>query len=101
MYRLDQTGYLAPEDRVDLVVNELRDVAAVHGRLVIANGPPQTCRWAQNVWLELYELHVTSISDAARQLCALQRNWWPYVFHLNRRSELTRARGCRVSQPRC
>lgn len=92
MERLEQTGYLAAEERLDLVLGELRDVRAVHGRLVLAAGPPQVCRWAQNVWLEPYQLEVASISDAVHQLCALQRNWWPYAYQLHRRSELTRAR---------
>jgi 23S rRNA (cytidine2498-2'-O)-methyltransferase len=92
MHRLDCTGYLAPEDRLDCVVGELRDVTEVHGRLVLAKGPPQASRWAQNVWLEPYRLEVTSISDAVHQLCALQRNWWPYSYQLHRRSELTRER---------
>lgn len=92
MQALEQTGYLAAEDRLELVLGELRDVVAVHGRLVLAQGPPQVCRWAQNVWLEPYELTVTSIQDAVHQLCALQRNWWPYAHQLHRRSELTKSR---------
>lgn len=92
MQRLDCTGYLAPEERLEQVVAELRDVQSVHGQLVLAGGPPQTSRWAQNVWLEVYRLNVTSIRDAVHQLCVLQRNWWPYAFQLHRRTELTKAR---------
>jgi 23S rRNA (cytidine2498-2'-O)-methyltransferase len=91
MQRLDCTGYLAPEERLDQVVAELRDVQSVHGQLVLAAGPPQQSRWAQNVWLEVYRLNVTSIRDAVHQLCVLQRNWWPYAFQLHRRTELTKA----------
>ncbi|HEU4578393.1 MAG TPA: SAM-dependent methyltransferase [Polyangiaceae bacterium] len=91
MQRLDATGYLAPEERVERVTSSLGRVQAVHGRLVIAEGPPQPCPWAQNVWLELYRLQVKSIRDAVAQLCALQRNWWPYSHQLHRRSELTKA----------
>ena len=91
MQRLDATGYLAPEERVERVTSSLERVQAVHGQLVIAEGPPQPCAWAQNVWLEPYRLQVKSIRDAVAQLCALQRNWWPYSFQLHRRSELTKA----------
>lgn len=92
MQRLDCTGYLAPEERLEQVLAELHDVQAVHGRLVLAAGPPQPCRWAENVWLEVYQLKVASIRDAAHQLCVLQRNWWPYAFQLHRRTELTKSR---------
>ena len=90
MERLDLTGYLAQPERLEQLLGELSHVRAVHGSLVLADGPPQTSRWAQNVWLEPYQLTVTSIRDAVHQLCALQRNWWPYAFQLHRRSELTR-----------
>ena len=90
MERLDCTGYLAQEERLPQMLAELRDVSAVHGALALAKGPPQTSRWAQNVWLEPYLLNVGSIRDAVHQLCALQRNWWPYAFQMHRRSELTR-----------
>lgn len=90
MERLDCTGYLAQPDRLEQVLGQLERVRAVHGCLVLADGPPQRCFFAQNVWLEPYLLHVTSIKDAVRQLCVLQRNWWPYAFQLHRRSELTR-----------
>ena len=91
MLRLDCTGYLAPEERLERVTESLGRIQAVHGRLVLAEGPPQPCAWAENVWLELYRLQVKSISDAVAQLCVLQRNWWPYSFQLHRRSELTKA----------
>jgi 23S rRNA (cytidine2498-2'-O)-methyltransferase len=92
MERLECTGYLAPEEYLPRVLEELKGVTAVHGRLVLADGPPQPSRWVQNVWRELYRLKVESISDAAHQLCVLQRNWWPYSFQLHRRSELTKSR---------
>lgn len=90
MERLDCTGYLAQPEQLTRMLGELSRVSAVHGSLVLADGPPQPCRWAQNVWLEPYRLSVTSIRDAVHQLCVLQRNWWPYAFQLHRRSELTR-----------
>jgi 23S rRNA (cytidine2498-2'-O)-methyltransferase len=89
MERLDCTGYLAQPERLEQMLGELSRVSAVHGCLALAEGPPQRCRWAQNVWLEPYRLSVSSIKDAVHQLCALQRNWWPYAFALHRRTELT------------
>lgn len=92
MQRLDCTGYLAPEGRLELLRAELSAVTAVHGNLVIAAGPPQPCAWAQNVWLDVHELRATSIGDAAEQLSRVQRNWWPYAFTLHRKSELLHAK---------
>ncbi|MET0409671.1 MAG: SAM-dependent methyltransferase [Polyangiaceae bacterium] len=88
MIRLDATGYLAPEGYVEHVRAELAGVIDVYGRLVLAAGPPQPSRWAQNVWFDVHELRVDSIGQAARQLKAIQRNWWPYGWQLHRRSTL-------------
>jgi 23S rRNA (cytidine2498-2'-O)-methyltransferase len=88
--RLEATAYLAPEERLDLVISSLSGVQSVHGQLVLAAGPPQSCPWAQNIWLEPYRLQVGSIKDAVNQLKVLQRNWWPYAYQLHRRSELTK-----------
>jgi 23S rRNA (cytidine2498-2'-O)-methyltransferase len=91
MQRLDSTGYLAPEERLEQLTAELQGITAVHGRLVIAAGPPQPSVWAENVWLDVHQVQASSIKDAVHQLCRVQRNWWPYAFTLHRRSELTKA----------
>ncbi|MBI3444389.1 MAG: hypothetical protein HY055_03275, partial [Magnetospirillum sp.] len=44
--------------------------------------------WAQNIWLNPQRLDVASIGEAAKALKAIQRNWWPYEFHLHRRTAL-------------
>jgi 23S rRNA (cytidine2498-2'-O)-methyltransferase len=80
-------AYLAADGFVSQLVAELRGVKAVHERLVLTDLPPQTAYWAQNVWLAPELLKVSSIKDAARQLKARQRSWWPYAFHLHRRTE--------------
>jgi len=81
-------GYLAPEGFVQPLVEELGDVSAVHGRLVIAPGPPRDPAWAQNVWLDAREIPIASIADAARKLRSIQRNWVPYSFAHHRRVAL-------------
>jgi len=82
------TGYLAPEGFLDELVTELRDVAAVHGRLVLAEGPPRPSAWAANVWNVPVLFRTVSITDAARKLRAIQRDWALYSFHLHRRAQL-------------
>lgn len=82
------TAYLAPKGFVKQVAAELRSVQAVHGRLVIAQGPPQTSYWSQNIWLEPRLLKIRSITDGAKALRAIQRNWVMYSFRWHRRSML-------------
>lgn len=82
------TAYLAPTGYVEQVAAELKEVQAVHGRLIIAGGPPQTSYWAQNIWLAPCTLRIRSISDGARALRAIQRNWRLYSFDWHRRAAL-------------
>ncbi len=86
------TGYLAAEGYTDDLIHELGEVVSVHGRLVLAAGPPRPAAWAQNVWFDPVRLPIASIGDAARGLRAMQRNWVAYAFHLHRRSELIAAK---------
>jgi 23S rRNA (cytidine2498-2'-O)-methyltransferase len=86
-----ETGYLAPADYVDELVAELGEVSAVHGRLVLAPGPPRPAAWAQNVWYAPQRLPVASIGVAAKALRAIQRNWALYAFQLHRRAALIEA----------
>ncbi|MBI3708987.1 MAG: hypothetical protein HY246_15115 [Proteobacteria bacterium] len=86
------TAYLAADGFVDEVVQELGDVAAVHGRLVIAPGPPRSAAWAQNVWYAPERLPIASIGEGAKALRARGRNWALYSFHLHRRAALIEAK---------
>ena len=82
------TAYLAaPGFEADLRT-ELGEVTAEHGRLMIAPGPARPAAWAQNIWFEPQMLEAASIGEAAKALKAIQRNWWPYEFHLHRRTAL-------------
>lgn len=84
----DVTAYLAaPGFEADLRV-ELGEISAEYGRLMLSPGPPKPAAWAQNIWLAPQVLEVASIGEAAKALKAIQRNWWPYEFHLHRRTAL-------------
>jgi 23S rRNA (cytidine2498-2'-O)-methyltransferase len=72
-------------------------VTAIHGRLVIAAGPRQAAHWAQNTWLAPVRIPVRSVTDAARRLRAIQRNWTLYSFRLHRRARLIQAKLPHVS----
>lgn len=92
MTPLDATGYLAAEGFLDDLLAEVGEPLAVHGRLVLAAGPPRPAAWAQNVWYEPVAIPIASISDGARALRAIQRNWAAYGFHLHRRTQLIQGR---------
>lgn len=88
MERTGLTGYLAPEGFEAQLERELKGVTARHGRLFLAKGPAQPVFWTDNVWHDCVILRPKSIGDAAKQLRAIQRNWWPYEFQLHRRTLL-------------
>jgi 23S rRNA (cytidine2498-2'-O)-methyltransferase len=92
-----RTAYLAAEGFVDELAHELGDADLRHGRLLITSGPPRPAAWAANVWLDPQEIAVTSISDAARKLRALQRNWAVYAPRLHRRATLIQEQLPKVS----
>jgi 23S rRNA (cytidine2498-2'-O)-methyltransferase len=86
------TAYLAARGYVDELAEELGAVERSHGRLLIASGPPRDAAWAANLWLDPQEVPVTSISDAAAKLRAIQRNWALYAPRLYRRASLIQER---------
>jgi 23S rRNA (cytidine2498-2'-O)-methyltransferase len=86
------TAYLAAKGYVDELGEELGVVDRSHGRLLIASGPPRAAAWAVNVWLDPQEITISSISDAAAKLRAIQRNWAVYAPKLYRRASLIQER---------
>jgi len=84
----EATAYLAAEGYVDELGYELGAVDRLHGRLLIATGPPRPAAWAANVWLDPQQIKVGSISDATAKLRAIQRNWAFYAPRLYRRATL-------------
>lgn len=94
----ESAAYLAPEGFLAELQHELgADVRETHGRLVIAAGPPRDVAWAANVWRNPQRLPIASISDAAKQLRAMQRNWAVYSFAHHRRCALIAASLPKVS----
>ena len=82
-------GYVAPDHFLPELREELGDAAGeVHGRLVLAAGPARPVAWAANVWFDPVRMPITSISDAARKLRAIQRNWALFSHASHRRAAL-------------
>ena len=94
---MDITAYLAADGYVDELATELDAVERVHGRLLTAAGSPRLAAWAVNVWLDPREIAVKSISDAAANLRAIQRNWTVYAPVLHRRATLIQQQLPKVS----
>ena len=80
------TAYLAAEGCIDELERKLGAVESRHGRLLTLPGPPRPAAWAANVWLDPRQITIASISDAAAQLRAIQRNWAVYAPRFYRRA---------------
>jgi 23S rRNA (cytidine2498-2'-O)-methyltransferase len=85
---MNGAAYLAAEGYFDELTEELGDAEQVHGRLLVAPGPPRPAAWAANVWLNPQPIAIASIADAAAKLRAIQRNWAVYAPVLHRRAML-------------
>jgi 23S rRNA (cytidine2498-2'-O)-methyltransferase len=79
---------LAPHDHADIVREELGPhVLASQERLFLVNDEGHSY-WAQNVWTDVEEFKFDSISEAAKHLRAIQRNWWLHSVTAHRRAQL-------------
>src|SRR6202008_1674568 len=58
---------------------------------------PPPAAWAPIVWLDPQDIPITSISDAAAKLRAIQRNWAVYAPRLYRRAMLIQQQLPKVS----
>jgi len=58
------------------------------GRLFLVQADVQKLAWAQNTWLEPFFIPIESVSDAARQLKLIQRNWHCHPIDFFRRAKL-------------
>jgi 23S rRNA (cytidine2498-2'-O)-methyltransferase len=92
------TGYLAPDGFLPELEQELGSaVTEVHGRLVLARTAAPEAAWAENVWYAPIHIPVSSISDAAKKLRVIQRNWALYSCAHHRRAALIAAKLPKVS----
>ena len=82
------TGYLSPPDLQNRLKQELKNIIHEYDRLIIAEGPPQTAYWAQNIWYDPQILPFDSISEAAKKLKEMQKLWAFYPYKNIRRGEL-------------
>lgn len=64
------------------------DILRVDGELLTKSGPEVSAYWVRNVWRKPFIAKFNSISEAAKLLKGIQRNWAPYTPHLARRTLL-------------
>lgn len=84
-------AYLAPVGYEQQLIDELGGASTLKGRwgqLCLAPARRALPVWSANVWLTPRWLRVRSITDAARRLRAIQRNWVLYPWRWHRRARL-------------
>jgi 23S rRNA (cytidine2498-2'-O)-methyltransferase len=81
-------GYQAPPGHEERLIADLGDQGQWFGPLYLVPGGYRPCPWAANVWLEPELLPIRSVGDAAKQLRAKQRSWWPLSVSSHRRLAL-------------
>jgi 23S rRNA (cytidine2498-2'-O)-methyltransferase len=85
---MTQTGYFAPLGLEKALESELKNIVCRYGPLFVAEGPPQTAYWTQNVWADLQFIPITSISDGVKKLRQLNKLWSFYPYQEIRRGHL-------------
>ena len=74
---IDATCYHAAPGFLDHLLGELPAPFRMDGDLATVSGQPRPAYWTRNVWLKPFTAEFGSISEAARLLKAMQRNWAP------------------------
>ncbi|MDN3504930.1 MAG: SAM-dependent methyltransferase [Rhabdochlamydiaceae bacterium] len=90
--------YLAPKGFEKDLINELDDPSAIqYDRLFVSENEREIV-WAQNTWLEPKLVRFESISDAAKILKAILRNWALFPYKAIRRAKLIQEKLPFISQ---
>jgi len=87
-----RTAYLAAEGFEKQLVSELPKIIAQYGNLFLTGSEPVPAFWAQNIWYDPIIVAFESISEAARALKSIQRNWTCYPYSEHRRAALIQSK---------
>jgi len=84
------TIYLASKDYQEQLIKELGEDVEVHDRLIIGpiNPSGKSPIWAQDVWYNPVKIHIPSITQAAKALRSLGKNWVLFPVAKHRRAAL-------------
>jgi 23S rRNA (cytidine2498-2'-O)-methyltransferase len=90
MRYLSGKSFLAARGFLHHLLGEVPHPTRVDGELVSLwnSSDPGEVYWTRTQWLEPFILEFNSISEAAKALRAVQRNWAPYPTRLHRRLAL-------------
>ena len=80
--------YVAAPEFVNELKAELKDITAIHDRLIFTTSSPEHVVWAQDVWLDPHVITITSISDAVKKLRGLGKYWALFSVAQHRRAKL-------------
>ncbi len=81
-------AHLADPDYIEPLRQELHDIIAVYGNLIITTPQMRLPVFAQDTWLNPHYLDIASINDAATQLKPHSTFWAPYLNCYARRTTL-------------
>ena len=82
-----KTAYLAPQDYLEPLLKEIFPPFEQYDRLLVTPEPQQLF-WVQNTWHNPFVAHFETISEAAKILKNIQRNWALYPYSDHRRAAL-------------
>lgn len=83
------TVYLAPHGFLQELTDEINtNIICSKGHLILVKGSPKKFAWAQNTWLNPRFIPINSITDGAKKLLSIQRNWWLHSENHHRRATL-------------
>jgi 23S rRNA (cytidine2498-2'-O)-methyltransferase len=85
---LDACCYHAAPGFLDHLAAEIGTAYRTDGDILTVMGPERNAFWVRNIWKRPFTAEFNSISDAARLLRSIQRNWAPYPARLARRTTL-------------
>ncbi len=77
---------LAPIDLIPVIEAELRYLRKAESLYLVEDEVSSI--WAQNTWFDVQEFKFESISQAAKHLRGIQRNWWLHPTAAHRRAQL-------------
>lgn len=88
MKEIDGACYHAARGFLSHLLKELPERDRLDGELVTVLGRPRSPYWTRNVWRKPFIVEFASVSEAAKALRSMQRNWAPLPARLHRRTAL-------------
>ena len=79
--------FVAQAGTEEILHDELSRATERQGRLFFSETKSESY-WAQNIWHDVVEFKFQSISEAAKHLRSIQRNWWLHSTIKHRRAQL-------------